>query len=66
MRKMKLQIDRLTVDSFPTAPGRDAERGTVRGHAEWKPTIFYPDCQTGGICLTYPTGCPCTPRAGDF
>ena len=67
MRKMKLEIDRLTVESFPTLPSDGAKRGTVRGHAEWQPTIFYPECPTHKlICITYPTGCPCTPRAGDF
>ena len=33
MKKLRLQLDDLAVESFATAEGRGAERGTVRGHA---------------------------------
>ena len=64
MRKLKLEIDTLAVESFAVARDADAARGTVRGAADVNLTLFYPQqCNSGGICFTYPTGCPCTPRA---
>jgi hypothetical protein len=65
MRKLKLEIDSLAVESFAVAAGGAAARGTVRGAADVNLTLFYPQqCNSGGVCFTYPTGCPCTPRAG--
>lgn len=53
MRKMKLEPDALQVETFRTAAGEGAERGTVHGH-------FYSQvgtcdgrvgtCQLGGTC----------------
>ena len=66
MRKIKLELENLVVDSFETAPEADA-RGTVVGH---DPTIHgqqcgsaYDACHTG-LCTydcqpTYsPDACP--------
>ena len=33
MRKLRLDLDALVVDSFDSSPGRRDGRGTVRGHA---------------------------------
>jgi hypothetical protein len=30
-RKLRLDVERLSVDSFPTAAGEDGGRGTIRG-----------------------------------
>lgn len=32
MKKLKLDLDRLKVESFPTSGGRGKARGTVRAH----------------------------------
>ena len=65
MKKLKLDLDSLAVDTFSTQPRAAEARGTVRGR-EWSPSLFYPQCNSNNlVCLTYPTGCPCTPRAGD-
>lgn len=32
MTKLRLDVERLRVDSFATAPAEQEERGTVRGH----------------------------------
>jgi hypothetical protein len=47
MKKVKLQVQDLTVESFPTHQA-DGEQGTVEGQ-EFKPTR-----------MTY--DCPCTPE----
>jgi hypothetical protein len=70
MKQLKLDIDALTVTSFPTAPAAEA-RGTVQAHVATTPTCpktfdcTYegPDCVvTGGInscwCSEYNT-CDC-------
>jgi hypothetical protein len=33
MRKMRLDLDELVVEAFPTTSGAQAARGTVRGHS---------------------------------
>ena len=33
MRKMRLALDELVVEAFPTTDGKQAVRGTVRGHS---------------------------------
>ena len=33
MRKMRLDLDELVVEAFPTTDGEQAVRGTVRGHS---------------------------------
>lgn len=39
MKKIKLNLDRLAVDSFATAEGTTQERGTV--HAQARCTYYY-------------------------
>ena len=58
MPGLKLRIDALAVESFAAPAAADAPKGTVRGQ-EIDLTIFYPrQCDSGGPCITYPTGCP--------
>lgn len=45
MRKMRLQLDALVVESFPTA-GMSQARGTVRGHA----SLYWEDCYESETC----------------
>jgi hypothetical protein len=54
MQKLKLEVEELTVESFPTG---DAENGlgTVEAR-ELVPTPPYFTC-----LVTKPTDCPCTP-----
>jgi hypothetical protein len=33
MRKMRLDLDELVVEAFPTTDSRQTARGTVRGHS---------------------------------
>jgi hypothetical protein len=57
MKKLKLEIGRLAVESFPTA-AIEAAGGTVRGHAN--PSV-YPYCTHGTYpCRTALSICPCT------
>ena len=68
MRKLKLQLDRLEVDSFRTAGAAGREPGTVQGHApctHWGscvcPTAYY-HCGDGYETLyscTYTREAPC-------
>lgn len=54
MKKLTLDIDRLSVESFPTTAGDEAARGTVHGHddtieSEWctlPKTCSHPPCDT--------------------
>lgn len=55
MKKLKLQIDQLAVESFRTGDA-DEQGGTVQAR-ELAPTYPYPGCPLG----TKPTNCPCTP-----
>lgn len=55
MKKMKLRLDALAVESFDAGEAA-AHPGTVRGH-EMIPTPPYLSC----VLLTKPTDCPCTP-----
>lgn len=56
MKKLKLAVEALTVESFPTAEVEE-QLGTVEG-AELVPTPPYATCPAG----TKLTICPCTPR----
>lgn len=38
MKKLRLQLDDLAVETFATAAGRDVDAGTVQGHEA--PTIL--------------------------
>jgi hypothetical protein len=53
MRKLKLDIDRLTVESFAPAAGQ-AEGGTVRGYL----SAYYELCNVGD---TWQQSCTCEP-----
>lgn len=53
MRKIKLDIDALEVDSFETRPA-EGSRGTIRGHA-----TQYGSCQ--GSCVQSCGGPTCEP-----
>lgn len=52
MNKIKLDLDRLHVDSFETATADDAARGTVHGHYSQVGTCDgrVATCQYGGTC----------------
>jgi hypothetical protein len=53
MHKLRLNIESLAVESFPTAPGQ-VRRGTVRGHDDctWVESCF---CETAyAVCGTGP------------
>jgi hypothetical protein len=51
MKKIKLDLDRLNVDSFETAAGDDKARGTVHGHYSAPYTCARAaTCQYGGTC----------------
>jgi hypothetical protein len=56
MRKMRLNVDELTVESFNTAPGERQKAGTVRAHDSGTDfdgcVSYYSNCAT---CLE---GCP--------
>ena len=71
MKRLKLEIDALTVTSFPTAPAAEA-RGTVQAHVASTPacpktfdcTYEGPDCVQSGYvntcwCTEY-VSCQCT------
>ena len=55
MRKLKLEIEALAIESFPTCEVLEAA-GTVRAE-EMAPTPPYLTCPL----WTKPTDCPCTP-----
>jgi len=61
MNKLKLDLDRLAVDSFSTAAAADKEAGTVQGFDA--PTYPYKTCgcTTGASYLA--AFCPPPPRA---
>jgi hypothetical protein len=63
MKKLKLEIDALAVDSFATGDGA-GPAGTVDGHEmasqQYTCNRITPYCKT---ILTY---CPCTPRWDDL
>lgn len=56
MKKLKLAVEALAVESFPTAEAIE-QLGTVEG-AELVPTPPYFTCPAG----TKLTICPCTPK----
>jgi hypothetical protein len=55
MRKMKLTLDALAVESFPTQ-GRGAARGTVNAHSGY-PCPGSGQLDTCGALCTYDGGC---------
>lgn len=58
MRKLKLEIDRLAVDSFPTSGLATHGLGTV--HAREDQQTLKIVCGVSTLA-TNPTCCPCTP-----
>jgi hypothetical protein len=56
MRKIRLSIEELSVESFNTAGSEDKRQGTVRGNgwSEWEGCQNSPDT----MCATYCEGCP--------
>jgi hypothetical protein len=59
MRKIRLDLERLHVDSFETVPAEGENRGTVQGHWSQVGTCDgrVATCQYGGSCGP---GCPGT------
>lgn len=62
MRKLKLNVGNLSVESFPTSPARPARAGTVYGAAATREPWTAPIADTGVTCgNTWPadptTGC---------
>ena len=60
MKKLKLELENLAVDSFATVAEAEPLAGTVEGQ-EMLATQF-PCNQTTTYCKTVLTYCPCTPR----
>ena len=58
MKKLRLQVEALAVDSFPTTRETCADTGTVHAR-EWQRTLLTLCDQT--LLATNPTCCPCTP-----
>ncbi|HET7234480.1 MAG TPA: hypothetical protein VFJ16_30990 [Longimicrobium sp.] len=54
MRKLKLELDSLVVESFASTAARP-ERGTVRGHV----SLYWEDCNPSDTCAG--AGWPCDP-----
>ncbi len=60
MKKLRLEIEKLSVDSFATAAGAESLSGTVEGQEMLRTELT---CnQTTPYCKTILTYCPCTPR----
>jgi hypothetical protein len=60
MKKLKLNCEALTVESFPTTREMCDRVGTVHAR-EWQRTLVALCDKT--LLATNPTCCPCTPRA---
>lgn len=58
MKKLKLNCETLTVESFPTTLGMCDGAGTVHAR-EWQRTLLALCDNT--VLATNPTCCPCTP-----
>lgn len=58
MKKLKLQIDALTVDTFDTGNEARAEGGTVQAHRDSRTLKIVCEISTLKTDLTC---CPCTP-----
>ncbi len=58
MRKIRLDLDDLTVESFGTAQGEETKAGTVRGHDVTQPAdgcaSRQPGCETY-LCISWGT-----------
>lgn len=61
MRKIRLRLDELTVESFDTAERNGKRQGTVRGHgwSDWEGCTQFDGCGSGAsLCATCAEGCP--------
>jgi hypothetical protein len=58
MRKMKLELETLVVDSFAVAAEGTEVRGTVRGNGAFDVSVR-PTCYTCGGSTCVETGSPC-------
>jgi hypothetical protein len=58
MRKLKLEIGELAVETFAADADAGTDAGTVEGQ-ELAPTLLK-------LCTAMTGLCPCTPRAADF
>jgi hypothetical protein len=56
MRKLRLNLDDLAVDTFRTAAHGDSWKGTVDAHEEQTVKTV-----CGSLLASNPTCCPCTP-----
>jgi hypothetical protein len=61
MKKLKLEIENLSVESFATVAETESLSGTVEGR-EMLATGEFTCNQTTPYCKTILTYCPCTPR----
>jgi hypothetical protein len=61
MRKLRLNLDRLVVDSFPTLAHSETPRGTVRGRAD---TEFCESVSCAYTQLVTCTGCGAVSNSG--
>ncbi len=59
MKKLKLEPDELSVETFATTADSGGGEGTVEAH--WFALTVLPKCIK--TCCTLP--CPCTPRADE-
>jgi hypothetical protein len=55
MRKLRLRLDELAVETFATDAGDADERGTVDAHGATAKPLCIPTLKTDLTC------CPCTP-----
>lgn len=71
MKKIRLNLEQLTVESFSTERDRDEERGTIRGHDSGIPAsldpqhcVYNPTFGTGEIyCVCVPMVQPADTQA---
>jgi hypothetical protein len=61
MKKLRLEIDNLSVDSFATVAEAESPAGTVEGR-EMLASGEFTCNRTTPYCKTILTYCPCTPR----
>jgi hypothetical protein len=66
MKKIRLDLERLDVDTFETGRAENPDRGTVQGHWSQVGTCSYDrfaaTCQAGGTCA-YTCGSRCVSTA---
>ena len=68
MRKLKLDIEQLKVDTFEAHPSRVSAEGTVRGNGLTdlcEPTYLYTNCCSGQATCNTCNSCQDTTRVGE-